>query len=94
MVLAADQGLNEQNPVTNRIEGTETGLDGFSPLRYCSHAKSVDTALAWVFGVATRWPLLFSAGLPADALNQQAGMTIEAGKLLVLNLALWYVRRC
>jgi two-component system, LytTR family, sensor kinase len=46
----------------------------------------------WVFGAATAFGL--SSFLQAYRLmlvNSKPGMTIEAGKLLILNLALWYL---
>jgi len=46
----------------------------------------------WVFGVATALSLFsFLQSYRLTLLNSKPGMTIEAGKLLALNLALWYV---
>jgi two-component system, LytTR family, sensor kinase len=46
----------------------------------------------WVFGVATVLSLFsFLQAYRLTLINSKPGMTIEAGKLLVLNLALWYV---
>ena len=46
----------------------------------------------WVFGVATVLGLFsFLQAYRLTLINSKPGMTIEAGKLLTLNLALWYV---
>jgi len=46
----------------------------------------------WVFGVATALSLFsFLQSYRLTLINSKPGMTIEAGKLLALNLALWYV---
>lgn len=46
----------------------------------------------WVFGVATVLSLFsFVQAYRLTLINTKPGMTIEAGKLLVLNLALWYI---
>jgi two-component system LytT family sensor kinase len=46
----------------------------------------------WVFGVATVLSLFsFLQAYRLTLINSKPGMTIEAGKLLILNLALWYV---
>jgi two-component system LytT family sensor kinase len=46
----------------------------------------------WVFGVATGLSLFsFLQAYRLTLINSKPGMTIEAGKLVVLNLALWYV---
>jgi two-component system LytT family sensor kinase len=46
----------------------------------------------WVFGVATGLSLFsFLQAYRLTQVNSKPGMTIMAGKLLVLNLALWYV---
>jgi two-component system, LytTR family, sensor kinase len=46
----------------------------------------------WVFGVATVLSLFsFLQAYRLTLLNSKPGMTVEAGKLMVLNLALWYV---
>jgi len=46
----------------------------------------------WVFGVATALALFsFLQAYRLTLINMKPGMSIEAGKLLVLNLALWYV---
>jgi two-component system, LytTR family, sensor kinase len=47
---------------------------------------------SWVFGVATALSLFsFVQAYRLTLINSKPGMTIEAGKLLVLNLALWYL---
>jgi hypothetical protein len=46
----------------------------------------------WVFGVATALSLFsFLQAYRLTLLTSKPGMTIEAGKLLALNLALWYI---
>ena len=46
----------------------------------------------WVFGVATVLSLFsFLQAYRLTLLTSKPGMTVEAGKLMVLNLALWYV---
>jgi len=46
----------------------------------------------WVFGAATAFGLSsFLQAYRLTLLNSKPGMTIEAGKLLILNLALWYL---
>jgi two-component sensor histidine kinase len=46
----------------------------------------------WVFGVATALSLFsFLQAYRLTLINSKPGMTIEAGKLLALNLALWYI---
>jgi two-component system LytT family sensor kinase len=46
----------------------------------------------WVFGAATAFGVSsFLQAYRLTLLNSKPGMTIEAGKLLVLNLALWYL---
>ena len=46
----------------------------------------------WVFGVATVLSLFsFLQAYRLTLLTSKPGMTVEAGKLIVLNLALWYV---
>ena len=46
----------------------------------------------WVFGVATALGLFsFLQAYRLTMVNSKPGMSIMAGKLLLLNLALWYV---
>jgi two-component system LytT family sensor kinase len=46
----------------------------------------------WVFGAATAFGLSsFLQAYRLTLVNSKPGMTIEAGKLLILNLALWYL---
>ena len=46
----------------------------------------------WVFGVATGLSLFsFLQAYRLTLINSKPGMTIEAGKLVALNLALWYI---
>lgn len=46
----------------------------------------------WVFGVATALSLFsFLQAYRLTLINSKPGMTVEAGKLLALNLALWYI---
>ena len=46
----------------------------------------------WVFGAATAFGLSsFLQAYRLTLLNSKPGMTIEAGKLLILNLALWFL---
>ena len=46
----------------------------------------------WVFGAATAFGISsFLQAYRLTLLNSKPGMTIEAGKLLILNLALWYL---
>jgi two-component system LytT family sensor kinase len=46
----------------------------------------------WVFGAATAFGVSsFLQAYRLTLLNSKPGMTIEAGKLLILNLALWYL---
>ena len=46
----------------------------------------------WVFGAATAFGLFsFLQAYRLTLLNSKPGMTIDAGKLLILNLALWYL---
>ena len=46
----------------------------------------------WVFGAATAFGLSsFLQAYRLTAVSVKPGMTIEAGKLLILNLALWYL---
>jgi len=47
---------------------------------------------AWVFGAATAFGVSsFLQAYRLTLVNSKPGMTIEAGKLLILNLALWYL---
>jgi two-component system LytT family sensor kinase len=47
---------------------------------------------SWVFGAATAFGLFsFLQAYRLTLLNSKPGMTIDAGKLLILNLALWYL---
>jgi two-component system LytT family sensor kinase len=46
----------------------------------------------WVFGAATAFGVSsFLQAYRLTSVNMKPGMTIEAGKLLILNLALWYL---
>ena len=46
----------------------------------------------WVFGAATAFGVSsFLQAYRLTLVNSKPGMTIEAGKLLILNLALWYL---
>ena len=46
----------------------------------------------WVFGAATAFGLFsFLQAYRLTLVNSKPGMTIDAGKLLILNLALWYL---
>jgi len=46
----------------------------------------------WVFGAATAFGISsFLQAYRLTLVNSKPGMTIEAGKLLILNLALWYL---
>src|SRR5262245_19418998 len=87
--------MNGANRVTNRM------LSGTENARLTSLSLAADTARMrtawtppwpWVFGVATG--LGFFSWLQAYRLtlvNDKPVTTLHAGKLLVLNLALWYV---
>jgi two-component system, LytTR family, sensor kinase len=76
------------------IEGPlNSSLTGFSrPLDTVRMRKMWTPPWAWVFGVATALGLFsFLQAYRLTLINMKPGMSIEAGKLLVLNLALWYV---
>jgi two-component system, LytTR family, sensor kinase len=76
------------------IEGPlNSSLTGFSrPLDTARMRKMWTPPWAWVFGVATALGLFsFLQAYRLTLINMKPGMTIEAGKLLALNLGLWYV---
>jgi signal transduction histidine kinase len=68
-------------------------LTGFSRHPDTARMRKVWTPpWGWVFGVATVLSLFsFVQAYRLTLINTKPGMTIEAGKLLVLNLALWYI---
>lgn len=68
-------------------------LTEFSRRSDTAHMRKVWTPpWAWVFGVATVLGLFsFVQAYRLTLINTRPGMTIEAGKLLVLNLALWFI---
>ena len=81
--------------MTNRIHAgpVNTSLTAFSGSSNTVRMRKVWTPpWRWVFGVATALSLFsFLQAYRLTLINSKPGVTIEAGKLLILNLALWYV---
>jgi two-component system, LytTR family, sensor kinase len=69
------------------------GLTAFSASSDTARMRKVWTPpWRWVFGVATVLSLFsFLQAYRLTLLTSKPGMEVEAGKLIVLNLALWYV---
>src|SRR4051812_38237282 len=88
-------GLNGIATVTNRtLPGPKKAvLTGFSAAADTARMRKVWTPpWRWVFGVATGLSLFsFLQAYRLTSINNKPGMAIDAGKLAVLNLALWYV---
>jgi two-component system LytT family sensor kinase len=70
-----------------------SSLTGFSGSSDTVRMRQVWTPpWRWVFGVATALATFsFLQAYRLTLITSKPGMTVEAGKLLVLNLALWYV---
>jgi two-component system LytT family sensor kinase len=87
--------LKQQKTVTNRsdVGPMNAALTEFSARPDTARMRKVWTPpWRWVFGVATVLSLFsFVQAYRLTLINTKPGMTIEAGKLFILNLALWYV---
>jgi len=87
--------MNTRIHVMNGVpRGTENAsLTRFSPAGDTARMRKVWTPpWPWVFGVATGLGLFsWLQAWRLTLVNSKPGMSIPAGKLLVLNLALWYV---
>jgi two-component system LytT family sensor kinase len=72
---------------------TNAALTGFSRDPDTARMRRVWTPpWPWVFGAATAFGLSsFLQAYRLTLVTSKPGMTIEAGKLLILNLALWYL---
>ena len=80
--------------MNHTFEGPENGAltEFFRPPDTARMRKEWTPPWPWVFGAATAFGLSsFLQAYRLTLVNIKPGMTIEAGKLLILNLALWYL---